>query len=877
MRLERVFCGVVIALAVQLFAAAGLMAQTTAMSSAFGQSASLNLLPLFGSGIPIGGSPMPTVSGAAPPAFNQSGNLPSSGISTALTGTILGSGSILVHASSGVPGADTAAADATVHNLAFRLGQLVSQLNLGADLAASTASLTGSCAGGPVASGTTTLTNGRLSGTLAGGGLNLPASPAPNTVLLNNPGVRIVANEQIPTTTPGVQGLTVNALHFTLSSLGLTGIGALSGDVVIAQSHAEIHCGATPVGADLSLTQQVSLNPVPLGGTLTYTITVANAGPSAAAQTVLTDPLPASVTWLATHSSQGSCSGTASVLCNLGTIPVGGHAVVSVDVRANLLGLLIDTATVASATADPNPADNQATATTTVQGGGPGPQADLAVMVAANADPVQVDQIVTYTLQVLNRGPNPATGVSLSQLVPDRCDPVSTVPSQGSCSSATSCNLGDLAAGQSAEVTLALRLHEPGSNLFHTAATSGVADPDLSNNQAARTVTVELPTGGGPGGGSKGACEVDAVPAATLLYPYFQVDLSRGDGVTTLFSITNAFAAPRLTQVTLWTDWGVPTLTFPVYLTGFDVQTFNLRDLIVGGRTPQTGVTLSPTGSFSADSTNFPGCATGTSVAAPLKAVEVAHLQAWHTGARSPLTDTCAASPSPDGVAVGYITVDVVRSCSALTPADPGYFGPNGVAADDNVLFGDFMFIDPVARSAKGDLAVHVVAEPGVYKAGDYTFYGRYVNGDASDQRRPLGTRYATRFLAGGNFAANTHLLVWRDTKAPPAKNGLPCGQQPTWAPLAQSGVTVFDEQENAQALAASTTRVGLAVQLLKIGDAALPVPSPFGWLMLDLGHSSNLFGNVAQGWVITLIAADGRFTSISERAIRLGTACTGY
>src|SRR5687767_3734241 len=64
---------------------------------------------------------------------------------------------------------------------------------------------------------------------------------------------------------------------------------------------------------------------------------------------------------------------------------------------------------------------------------------------------------------------------------------------------------------------------------------------------------------------------IDQVPAATLLLPYFEVDLDNPTGVTTLLSINNASATAILAHVVLWTDLSVPTLAFDVYLTGFDV------------------------------------------------------------------------------------------------------------------------------------------------------------------------------------------------------------------------------------------------------------------------------------------------------------------
>jgi len=87
-------------------------------------------------------------------------------------------------------------------------------------------------------------------------------------------------------------------------------------------------------------------------------------------------------------------------------------------------------------------------------------------------------------------------------------------------------------------------------------------------------------------------CDTDVVPAATL--PYFEVSLERPKSLTTLFSVTNVEADPALVKVVLWTDLAVPTLSFEVYLAGFDVQILNLKDLLLEGRLPVTGSAVSP-------------------------------------------------------------------------------------------------------------------------------------------------------------------------------------------------------------------------------------------------------------------------------------------
>src|SRR5229473_4020446 len=63
-------------------------------------------------------------------------------------------------------------------------------------------------------------------------------------------------------------------------------------------------------------------------------------------------------------------------------------------------------------------------------------------------------------------------------------------------------------------------------------------------------------------------CDVKVGPAATLLLPYFEVDVSGNTGQTTLFTITNVVRYPQIAHVTLWTDYGFPVMTFNEYLTG---------------------------------------------------------------------------------------------------------------------------------------------------------------------------------------------------------------------------------------------------------------------------------------------------------------------
>src|SRR5439155_790485 len=122
--------------------------------------------------------------------------------------------------------------------------------------------------------------------------------------------------------------------------------------------------------ADLTIIKNDEPDAVSAGGTLTYTLTVSNGGPSTATSVSVTDTLPAGVTFQSASGTGWTCSGTnASVTCTRASLaPTGGTpSTITIVVTApNEGGTIINTAAVSAATSDPNPANNTATASTTV-------------------------------------------------------------------------------------------------------------------------------------------------------------------------------------------------------------------------------------------------------------------------------------------------------------------------------------------------------------------------------------------------------------------------------------------------------------------------------------------------------------------------------
>ena len=103
-------------------------------------------------------------------------------------------------------------------------------------------------------------------------------------------------------------------------------------------------------------------------------------------------------------------------------------------------------------------------------------------------------------------------------------------------------------------------------------------------------------------------------PAASLLLPYFEVNLDNRSAATTMLSINDASATAILAHVVIWSDLSVPVLQFNVYLTGYDVYRLNLQSLLLDETQPRTASagqdpddTISPKGQFCQD-INFASC-----------------------------------------------------------------------------------------------------------------------------------------------------------------------------------------------------------------------------------------------------------------------------
>jgi uncharacterized repeat protein (TIGR01451 family) len=131
----------------------------------------------------------------------------------------------------------------------------------------------------------------------------------------------------------------------------------------------QIGSSSSSASADLQMVSKTGTpSSVVAGNDVTYTLVAKNNGPDAASNVVVTDTLPAGMTFKPTGSS-ALCSGSPTVNCSAGTLSSGTATTLTViaTVAASATpGAVTNTASVSSSTADPDSGNNSASTVTTI-------------------------------------------------------------------------------------------------------------------------------------------------------------------------------------------------------------------------------------------------------------------------------------------------------------------------------------------------------------------------------------------------------------------------------------------------------------------------------------------------------------------------------
>lgn len=145
-----------------------------------------------------------------------------------------------------------------------------------------------------------------------------------------------------------------------------------------------------------------------LGRNVTYTIIVSNPGDAAATNVVVTDTIPAGMSYVS--SNPAGSPGTGTVSWNLGTLDAGAQRQIEVTLRGDRPGQLCDVVTAQSGQG----LTDRAQACTEFQGV-PG----LLTELVDDPDPVEIGTTTVYTMTLTNQGNAPLTKLTIVATIPD--------------------------------------------------------------------------------------------------------------------------------------------------------------------------------------------------------------------------------------------------------------------------------------------------------------------------------------------------------------------------------------------------------------------------------------------------------------------------
>jgi uncharacterized repeat protein (TIGR01451 family) len=304
--------------------------------------------------------------------------------------------------------------------------------------------------------------------------------------------------------------------------------------------------------ADLSITKNDGVTTATAGGSVTYTITASNAGPSNATASTVADTFPASLTctWTCSGLAGGTCTAAgAGNLNDSANLPTGGSVtyVASCTISPSATGTLSNTATVSApgGVTDSVPGNNSATDSDTLSA-----SADLSITKNDGVTTATAGGSVTYSITASNAGPSNATASTVADTFPASltCTWTCAGLAGGTCTAAGAGNINDSA-----------NLPTGGSVTYTASCTiSGAATGTLSN-----TATVSAPGGvTDPVPGNNSATDSDTLGAsADLSITKTDGTASATAGGSTTYTITASNAGPSTANAATVAD------TFPASLT----------------------------------------------------------------------------------------------------------------------------------------------------------------------------------------------------------------------------------------------------------------------------------------------------------------------
>ncbi|MEQ8329861.1 MAG: hypothetical protein RH859_05280, partial [Longimicrobiales bacterium] len=381
---------------------------------------------------------------------------------------------------------------------------------------------------------------------------------------------------------------------------------------------------------DLAVTKTVDNAAPHSGQSIAFTVGITNNGPSAATNVIVSDALPAGLSFGSFTSSQGFYDEDSGASWSVGTLASGASATLTINatVTAAAGATLTNTASLSGHDqADTNAANNSASASLTVKA------VDLALAKTVDvAAPIAGAQ-VNFTVTLTNNGPDAATGVTVTDALPAGLTEYGHVASVGTYDG-TTWTVGSLGNGATATLTITADVGSGtgGSTLTNTAVLGTVVEGDTNaaNNSASASVNVQYqPLARNYTAPGNTQLRAGAYAAPTT--PHYSNAVTLITGTPGLVVTAGTFATSQGGTVTVEAD-GDFLYTPPTGFTGNDTFVYTVHTTQTATVTIAVSETIwwvdnrgAPSGATGRSHDPFPTTGDGTGAASPGDYVHVAN------------------------------------------------------------------------------------------------------------------------------------------------------------------------------------------------------------------------------------------------------------
>ena len=227
-----------------------------------------------------------------------------------------------------------------------------------------------------------------------------------------------------------------------------------------------------PPTCDVEIKKNVNVSSPNYKDLVNWSIVVRNNGPDIAHDVVVTEILPKSLIWISNTGNYDHISG----IWNIGTLKVNEEVKLNIICLVNGTGIIVNDVSVSSKEFDYDLSNNNDSEVIKVS-----PSSDLAIVKSVNVSKADFNDLVTWKLLISNNGPDDATGVIVTDILPEGFVYVDSVLDKGSYSDGV-IKIDKLAVGEKLTLEIICEVKSTGNFVNVANITGNEYDYDLSNN-----------------------------------------------------------------------------------------------------------------------------------------------------------------------------------------------------------------------------------------------------------------------------------------------------------------------------------------------------------------------------------------------------------